>query len=205
MKDFKELSDENAVKMAMESLKRNNIDSVYVRSGQEAKDYVLSLIPKGAEVMTMQSVTLAKSGIADAINNSPDYISIRKELTKLDHTTQKHEMKLIADSPSWTVGSVHAITQDGKVLIASNTGSQLPAYVYGADHVVWVVGTHKIVKDTDEGITRIYDYVLPLESERLNKAYNTTQGSFVSKLLIVNREIMPGRAMVIFVNEAIGF
>jgi len=63
----------------------------------------------------------------------------------------------------------------------------------------------KIVKDLDEGMKRIYDYILPLESERLNKAYNLTTGSFVSKLLIVNREIFPGRITLIFVNEPLGF
>ena len=67
------------------------------------------------------------------------------------------------------------------------------------------MGTQKIVKDTDEGMKRLYDYVLPLESARLNKQYNMTAGSFVSKILIVNREFMKDRVTVIFVNEKLGF
>jgi len=72
-------------------------------------------------------------------------------------------------------------------------------------HVIWVVGTQKIVKNVDEGMKRIYEYVLPLESVRLNKAYNISTGSFVSKLLILNREIVPGRITIILVKEKLGF
>ena len=93
---------------------------------------------------------------------------------------------------------------DGKVLIASNTGSQLPAYAYGASKVIWIVGTQKIVNDLEDGMKRIYEYTLPLESERAQKAYGVA-GSAVSKLLIVNQEVTPGRITIIFVPENIGY
>jgi hypothetical protein len=89
-------------------------------------------------------------------------------------------------------------------MIASNSGSQIPGYAYGADHVVWVVGTHKIVKDIDEGLERIYQHSLPLESERARKAYGVER-SYVSKILIFAREPEKNRSTVIFVNEVLGF
>jgi hypothetical protein len=61
------------------------------------------------------------------------------------------------------------------------------------------------VKDEEEGKKRIYEHILPLESERINKLNNITVGSFVSKLLIINRERKPDRLTVIFVKEKIGF
>ena len=95
------------------------------------------------------------------------------------------------------------VTEDGKVLIASNSGSQLPGYAYGSSHVIWVVGTQKIVNNIDDGMKRIDQYVLPLESERAHKAYGVP-GSFVSKLLIFNRE-NPGRITMILVKQPLGF
>jgi hypothetical protein len=89
------------------------------------------------------------------------------------------------------------------VLIASNTGSQLPAYVYGARHVIWVVGTQKIVKDVSEGMQRIWEYCLPLEDERAREAYGV--GSAVNKLLIIHGEVRPNRITVIFVKAVLGF
>ena len=122
----------------------------------------------------------------------------------MDRKTQGREMQKIGATPDWTIGSVHAVTEEGQVLIASNTGSQLPAYAYGSSHVIWVVGTQKIVKNIDQGIKRVYEHSLPLESERAKKAYGVP-GSFVSKILIVNKEISPGRVVIIFINEKLGF
>ena len=53
------------------------------------------------------------------------------------------------------VGSVHAVTEQGQVPIASASGSQLASYVLGASHVIWVVGAQKIVRDLEEGLRRV--------------------------------------------------
>ncbi len=122
----------------------------------------------------------------------------------MDKSKQGKEMQMLGAAPEYAVGSVHAVTEDGKVLIASATGSQLPAYVYGSKKVIWVVGTQKIVKNTDDGIKRIYEHTLPLESERAKKAYGVS-GSFVAKLLLINKEFEKDRIHLIFVNESIGY
>lgn len=113
-------------------------------------------------------------------------------------------MQRLGATPEWVLGSVHAVTETGEALIASNTGSQLPAYAFGVGKVIWVVGTQKIVKDREEGLGRIYEHSLPLESERAKKAYGVP-GSAVNKILIVNREVQPGRITMILVNERLGF
>ncbi len=88
-------------------------------------------------------------------------------------------------------------------MIASASGSQLPAYAYGAGQVIWVVGAQKIVQDLDDGFRRIYDYVLPLEDARARKAYGV--GSGVNKLLIINQEKDPSRLKLILVRQKLGF
>lgn len=203
--DFTKLASAKDIETTMKALEANGFNVFDVDTGEEAKKEVLSIIPKGAEVFTMTSVTLETIGIPKEINESGNYNSIRNKLNSMDRNTQKREMTKLGAAPDYAVGSVHAVTHDGKVLIASNTGSQLPAYVYGAGHVIWVVGAQKIVKNVDEGMKRIYEYVLPLESERLNKQYNTSTGSNVSKLLMVNKEIQPDRITIIIVRQKLGF
>jgi hypothetical protein len=200
-----ELADPESIAKAVDSLKTNGINAVVVENSEEAKKKVLELLPQGSEAMTMSSVTLDTLGLAKEINESGKYNSVKAKLMKMDRKTQGLEMQKLGAAPEYVVGSVHAVTQDGKLLIASNTGSQLPAYAYGASHVIWVVGTQKIVENEERGKKRIYEYVLPLESERINKVFNTTAGSFVSKLLIINRERKPDRLTVIFVKEKLGF
>lgn len=203
MKKWDELADEKSIERTVASLKTNGIEAMVVDSIEEARKKVLEIIPKGAEVMTMSSVTLDKSGITQEIMESGNYNPVRKTLMKMDRNTQGKEMNMLGAAPEWAVGSAHAVTEEGNVLIASNTGSQLPAYAYAAGNVLWVVGTQKIVKNVEDGIKRIYEYVLPLENERAKKAYGV--GSFVSKLLIVNRELVKGRIKMVLVKEKIGF
>lgn len=205
MTTWDQLASKESIDKAIESLKANGIDAKFVENGEAANKEVFSLIPEGAEVMNMTSLTLDTIGVAKEINESGKYDSVRSKLNNMDRATQNLEMQKIGAAPQWAVGSVHAVTEDGHLLIASNSGSQLPAYASGSNHVIWVVGIQKIVKNTDDGIKRIYEYVLPLESERANKAYNITIGSNVNKLLIINKEVKPGRLTVIFVGEKLGF
>ncbi len=201
------LASDESLEKTIAALKENGIESIIVDSKEQAKEKVLEFIPKKSEVMTMTSITLETVGLTDALNESGEYDSVKQKLMKLDRNTQAREMRKIGAAPEYAVGSVHAVTEDGKVVIASNTGSQLPAYVYGSAHVIWVVGTQKIVKNLDDATKRIYDYVLPLETQRARKAYNLpdTFNSAVSKMLIINKEIAPKRLMIVFVKETLGF
>lgn len=197
------LPDMGTIEKTATALKKNNFDVHIATTKAEATEKALSLIPKNAEVMTATSETLNTLGLSETINTSGDYDSVMTKLSGMNRETQGREMQRIGAAPEYVIGSVHAITQDGSVVVASNSGSQLPAYAYGADHVIWVVGAQKIVQNTEEAIKRIYDHVLPLESDRAKKAYGV-DGSFVSKLLTFHKE-REGRISIILVNEVLGY
>jgi hypothetical protein len=105
--------------------------------------------------------------------------------------------------PDFATGSVHAVTEDGHLLIASASGSQLPAYAYGGGKVIWVVGTQKIVKNMDDAMKRLQEHTFPLENARAQKVYGV--GSAIAKTLVINKEFTAGRLVLIFVNEVLGF
>lgn len=170
----------------------------------EAKSLALSIIPEGGEVMTMSSVTLTETGIDEVLNNSGKYTAIRDKLYSLDRQTQAKEMKILGSIHEYAIGSVQAITTDGEVVLASATGSQIPAYVYSSNKVIWVVGAQKITSDLMDAMKRINQYVLPLESERAHKAYGVP-GSSVNKVLIYNKEPVPERIHIILVNASLGY
>lgn len=203
MKNWRKLVSAGSIAKTVKNLKANGINAIAVENKKEAKKKVLELLPQDAEVMNMSSVTIDTLGLSEEINESGRYNSVKNKLMKMDRKTQGREMQKLGAAPQYAIGSVQAVTEDGKIIIASNSGSQLPAYAYSASHVIWVVGTQKIVKDVNEGMKRIYEYVLPLESERMQKLYGFN--SFVSKLLIINKEIMPNRLTLIMVKENLGF
>jgi L-lactate utilization protein LutC len=202
------LATDSSLQKTISALKANGIFAQVVNTAAEAKELVLKMIPAGAEVMTMTSVTLDTIGLEKELNESGKFSSVKKKLSEMSRETQHGEMQKLGAAPTWAVGSVHAVTEDGKVVIASNTGSQLPAYVYGSEHVIWVVGAQKIVPNLDEAMNRVYEHVLPLEAERARKAYGIPEdkpGSNVSKLLIVSREVNSDRINMIIVKEKLGF
>src|SRR3989338_3831724 len=115
---------DNIVNKTAEALKRNGINALIAEDEQEAKKLILGMIPKNAEILTMTSVTLDTIGMTKEINESGRYNSLRNKLNKMDRAKQGIEMQKIGAAPEWVIGSVHAVTEDGHVLVASNTGSQ---------------------------------------------------------------------------------
>lgn len=201
---WNQLASEEKIQKTIKALAENGIFADVVDTGEEAKKRVLEMIPAGTEVMNMSSTTLDQIGLTKEIMEGSKFVSIKKALMGMDRTKDGNIMREMGATPEYAVGSVHAITESGQLMVASNTGSQLPAYAYGSEKVIWVVGTQKIVANLDEGFKRIYDYVLPLESERVKKA-NMMPKSNVSKMLIINKEIRPDRLFLIFVRENLGF
>lgn len=195
------LASDEQVARAAKALEANNIHTIVVDTGEQAKAALWKLIPEGAEVFTATSRTLDTLDVPQEVNQR--YDSVRAKLAKMNRETQNREMIKLGAVPQYIVGSVHAVTEDGKVVVASNTGSQLAPYAASAEHVIWVVGTQKIVPNLDEGLKRVREYTYPLEDERALQAYG--MNSFISKWLIVNREVMPGRTSMILVKEKLGF
>lgn len=201
--DWTRLADDETLERTSSALKAKGFEVIILNHGEEAKKKVLELIPQGAEVFNATSMTVSAIGLDKEINESGRYDSVRNKLNSMDRNTQGREMRKLGAAPDWIIGSVHAVTEDGKALIASASGSQLPGYSYSAGHVIWIVGTEKIVNNLEQGIARIFEHVLPLESERARKAYGAP-GSSVNELLIVEKQ-RPGRVTLIFVKEKLGF
>lgn len=203
--NYKKVPSESVINKTVESLNKRGFNTIVVSTKEAAKAAALSLIAKGSEVMTMTSKTLDEVGIAEAINSAEsEYISLKNKLMSMDRASESREMQEIGAAPAVAIGSVHGVTEDGQIIIASATGSQLPAYAYGADKVIWVVGAQKISKSLDVAMKRLNEYVLPLESERARIAYGI-EGSNISKLLVMNNEFTPNRIQVILVKEELGF
>ena len=201
--EYASLASDDRIERTRQALEDNGIGSVVVETGEEAAATVLEMIPPGAEVFNATSRTLEVIGLAKEIQESGRFDAVRPRLYAMDRQTQGNEMRKLGAAPDFVVGSVHAVTEQGQLMIASFSGSQLGPYVSGGGRVIWVIGAQKIVRDLDEGLRRIREYSYPLEDARLREAYGI--GSGISKILIINREIAPGRARVVLVKEALGF
>jgi hypothetical protein len=202
-KEFTRLATDEQIARAARALEAHNIHTIVVDTGEEARKLVLELLPEGAEVYANQSKTLEKLGLTAEIDRSGRYDAVRPKVLALDRKTQADEIRVLRSRPKYIVGSVHAVTEDGRVLTASFGGSQLGAYAYGSAKVIWVIGAQKIVKGLDEGFRRIEEYSYPLEDERLRAVLGVPTA--IGKVLVTNLEAMPGRVTAIIVKEELGY
>jgi hypothetical protein len=202
-KEYALLAGDEQVNRTAAALEANNIHVLIAADSHEAKRLFFELLPESAEIFLGASVTLEKLGIKEEVDKSGKYDAVRPKMFALDRATQAREIRKLGGTPDYAAGSVQAVTEDGHVLIVSNTGSQLGPYAQGAGKVIWVVGAQKIVKDVSQGLKRIYEYCYPLEEEHMQQLHHLSTG--VNKILIVNRELRPGRTTMIIVKESLGF
>ncbi len=203
IEEFAKQANDAQIERTSKALEANGIKVLIAENGAEAKRLFFELVSDESEVFLGASVTLEKLGIQAEVDQSGRFDALRPKMFAMNRETQGREIRKLVGAPDYAAGSVHAVTEDGHVLIASNTGSQLGPYASGAGKVIWVVGSQKIVKDLNEGFRRLEEHVLPLEEQHMQDLYKVSTA--ISKVLIVNREIRPNRITMIIVKEEVGF
>ena len=196
-------ADDVRVKRTKAALEANGMTVLRASDAAAAKRIVLDLIPDASSVHQGASQTLDVLGITYEIEKSGHYAALRPRIWSMDREIEANEIRRLGAAPDVMLGSVHAVTETGSLLAASMSGSQLGPYVSGAGRVIFVVGTQKIVPDLEDGLLRINDYAYRLEDARAQAAYGVR--SAVNKVLVINREINPGRITVVLVDEVLGF
>ena len=200
------IASEDVIKKTIEGLTEHGFLPELVASRAEALARIKTLIPAGASVMNGSSRTLEAIGFVEYLksgahgwNNLHEAVLAEKDRTK------QFSLRKQAVLSDFYLGSVHAVVETGEVLVASNSGSQLPHLAFTSPNLILVVGTQKITPNFDSAMARVKDYTLPLEDARMKEA--GMGGSFISKLLIINREpVFMGRKVhIILVNEKLGF
>jgi len=200
-----ELADEDVVKKTIEALKSRGVQVEFLNNKEDALKRLTEFIPAGVDVMAGSSTTLNEIGFVDLLKSGKHPWNNLKDKIVSEKDPQKQaELRKKSVLANYFLGSVHAVTQSGEVITASNTGSQLAPYAFSSNNVVWVVGTQKIVLNLEEGLRRVHEYCLPLEDQRLKQA--GFKGCEIGKILISEKETLPFRKVTLFfVNEKLGF
>lgn len=200
---YSQLPADAQLERAADRLRDHGFVASVVSNSDEARVEALSRVPQGSEVLDSTSRTLEETGILKALAERADITLLKPRLLAIDRVTQMAEFRRLSQAPAVVIGSVHAVTEEGEVMVASATGVQIGPYSWGAGRVIWVVGAQKIVPNFAEGLNRIERYCLPLEDARARKIYGA--GSSINRILIFRREHEPGRTTLILVKQKLGF
>ena len=206
MSDYDILADEEKINKVVEGLAGRGVEGIVVNNRLEALEKIKSLITAGASVMNGSSRTLEEIGYIEYLrggqhgwNNLHQAVLAEKDPTK---QAILRKQSVISD---YYLGSVHAITEDGEMVIASNSGSQLPHIVFTSPNIIFVVSTKKIVPTLAEAMKRLEDHVASLEDKNIMSKFNVH--TMLSKIVIFRRENprMGRKVRMILVKENLGF
>jgi len=107
--------------------------------------------------------------------------------------------------------SCDAVTQDGEIVAADQTGTRTGAFQHCASQLVVIVGSNKIVPNLTTAVERVQEWCLPLESARARVAYKALgiQASKIANMVTLkggNPFGEKGRVHVIIMqDEVMGF
>lgn len=194
------------VAATVKALTTNHFQAAVVNTRTDALQRVKDLVPAGASVMNGSSRTLEDIGFMDYLKQGQHgWRNLHADVLAEPDMAKQGELRRRAVLSDVYLGSAHAVTQEGELLIASNTGSQLPHLAFTSPLVILVVGAEKIVPNLAAAFERLKTIVIPREDERMKTAYGI--GTTHSKTLILHREnpMLRRNFHVILVNEKLGF
>jgi len=201
-RDFSVSASETKLQALAAKLRERNFEVLIVDDGAAAREEVLSRIPDAASVHSGKSKTLEDAGVFAALMEGDRYDFIRKKTSKMDRRTQMDEIRSLSSTPDVMLGSAHAVTEAGQIVITSASGSQIGPIASGAAKLILVIGSQKIVPDLDRAFRRITEHVFPYEDARLREQLGV--GTRITRTLILESDFVPGRTTIILVRQPIG-
>lgn len=206
--DYTTLASEATVRKVSDALTARGFLPQYVQNGKEALSVIKNLIPKDASVMNGSSTTLQQIGFIDYLKSEKHgWNNLHANIVAEKDPAKQAKLRKESVLSDYYLGSVHALSETGELIIASNTGSQLPHLVYTSPNVILVVSTQKIMPSLEAGFKRLEEHVIPLEDDRMKKVYGAGAGTKHSKTVILHYEnpMMQRKVHVLLVNEKLGF
>ncbi len=203
---FDQLASAEVVQKTVEAVRARGVAAEAVDTKEQALARIMALIPPGAVVMTGGSLTLTQIGLDDVlISGKHPWRNFKNDLLAEKDPAKQSALRLQSTLVEYYLGGVNAISENGELVWASATGSQLPAFAFTSKNVIWVAGTQKIAPSLNEAMRRIREYVLPREDQRQRNLGNKN-GSFIGRILIFEREsaFLHRNLRLILVNEMVG-
>jgi hypothetical protein len=204
--NYTEIPGKETVERTAVAIKARNIEPIIVATKEEALAKIKELVPAGASVMNGTSRTLEEIGYIEYLKGGTHgWNNLHGGIVQEKDPAKQAELRNKALFAEYYLGSVHAVSANGELVIASNSSSQLPHIVYTSKNIIFVASTQKIAPDLDAAYTRLREHVYPLEDARMKST--GASGSRISKILTFEYEPeFMGRAVrIILVNEKLGF
>lgn len=203
---YNQLASVESINNTVAALMEHNVEGIVVDTKEAALAKIKELIPAGVSVMNGASVTLEQIKFVDYLKSGEHgWNNLHEAIVKEADPAKQGALRQQAIHSDYYLGSAHAISESGELVIASATGSQLSHIVFTSKNLIFVVGSQKIVPNLGEALNRLAEYVMPLEDEQSKKKWGV--GTADNKIVIFKGEspMMGRKVRVIIVKESLGF
>lgn len=203
---FDNLANKQSLETTINSLRDHGYDVTVVRNKEEALEKIKKIIPEGASIANGSSTTLNQIGYQDYLEtNNHKWLDLNAKIRSENDPEKRAELRKQSILSDYYLGSVHALTETGEMIIGSNTGSQLPHIASTSQNLIFVISTKKIVSSLDKGMSRLEKHVVPLEDNRMMEAMN--MHTMLNRILIFKGEppFLGRKIHIILVEENLGF
>jgi hypothetical protein len=167
MEQYEQWFREKQIARTINALKKNNFEAIFVPDSKAALEEVMKRIPDGATVGIGGSVTLAQTGILDALKNRKVQLISPFQQAR----NEEERMELIRKSffSDVFLSSTNAVTEDGKLFNIDATGNRVGAMFIGPKKVIVISGVNKIVKNIEAAEKKLMEWTAIQNSKRLNR------------------------------------
>jgi hypothetical protein len=157
---------EKVAKEIIKHLEKRRMEGSYSATADQAREEVLSMIPKGATVFRCGSMTAAGMGLWEGISKLPGVEFIDPYQSRLS-SEEGLELRRRGMTADMMIASSNAITLDGKLVNLDGMGNRVAAMTFGPRKVILIVGMNKVAPDLDTAIARVKHYAAPVNAIRL--------------------------------------
>lgn len=189
------------------------MEGFFTETRQEAVRLIMErFLTTGKSVCFGGSMTLAESGLMDAIETGGCIVYDRKAAKTPEETRQ---MKANMINSDYFLMSTNAITLDGELINIDGFANRVSFLCYGPDAVIVLAGMNKVVSSVEDGVRRARDIAAPPNTVRLEKhtpcASTGRCGDcycddcICSQIVITRRSGVKNRIKVILVAEELGY
>lgn len=194
------------------NFEKRGMEFYYCATAEEAKEQILSLIPKGASVGWGGSLSMEEAGVMDAIKNG-DYNAIDRHRSS-DPQEQKRIYGEIVCADFFLM-STNAFTLDGELVNIDGLGNRVACLSYGPEKVIVLASIDKMCTDVDEAVRRVHLVAAPPNALRVKAdtpcartgvcADCLSPDCICCQTLITRKSRIPGRITVVLTGEHLGF
>ena len=195
----------------MAALEKNGFETKYFETCDEALEELFNEISEEEGVGIGGSMTIMGMGIREKLkelghsvftHNGESDPLVKKEMLKKAMTTEVY------------LTSSNSITEDGKLINIDGTGNRLSSMLFGHERVIYICGKNKLAKDYSEAMARVKTVACKKNAERLNLNTPCRYGKcndcsskqrMCNAILVMEKRMTTGRAIVYIINEELGY